>query len=493
MAKKKQFAEQPSPDILTGEVVSQDMLTRAGWRSSNAIPTIANPSAAWQIMMHQHGARAVELYYANFEEKHTHYGAQLETRREALLSRNTSVISVSENPEDEKIRDAVKGMLKAIRQFHTVREGGLDALNEGVAMAELMWGYKDGLLMPLQIKWRPQFLFSFGGMVEAQDGELRLCPDGTGDGTPVSALNAGERFKFIVVTYKPKKGNRWGSPLGRRVFWPIWFELQGARTWLKFMEKGTGTVVTRYPTGSDIKKKDQALEAAQTINEDVACAVADGMNVEILEKARSGATDVYMNWVKEYCQAMISRRVLGQLGTSEGIAHGGGRAAVETLKIVQQEKMKSDANMEEDWVNDQLIATFILVNFGPNIPAPRYQVEVEEKADLAAASVVKARLQQMGLPISAVATRKQFDEPEPIKPEDVLVPIPGTHPAGGTGGATGADNPVPAEFSTPAAAVPGRTEEHASETGTVIASLENKQVIPLYQEFVKAIESEIND
>jgi phage gp29-like protein len=469
------------------------MLTRAGWRSSNAIPTIANPSAAWQIMMQQHGARAVELYYANFEEKHTHYGAQLETRREALLSRDTSVISVSENPEDEKIRDAVKGLLKAIRQFHTVREGGLDALNEGLAIAELIWRRKDGLLMPLEIKWRPQFLFSFGGMVEAQNGELRLCPDGTGDGIPVSALNARERFKFVVVTYKPKKGNRWGSPLGRRVFWPIWFELQGARTWLKFMEKGTGTVITRYPAGSDIKKKDQALEAAQTINEDVACAVADGMNVEILEKARSGSTDVYMNWVKNYCHAMITRRVLGQLGTSEGISGGGGRAAVETLKIVQQEKMKADANIEEDWVNDQLIATFVQVNFGPNIPAPRYQVEVEEKADLAAASIVKARLQQMGLPISAVATRKQFDEPEPIKPEDVLVPIPGAHPASGTGGATGADNPVPAQFSTPAAAVPGRTEEHASETGTVIASLENKQVIPLYQEFVKAIESEIND
>ena len=286
------------------------------------------------------------------------------------------MLAASDVAPDERTADAVRDVLENLADCENVFYELLDALGKGVSIAEIMWASEGREIRPTELRFRPQEWFSFGEDFGAQTGELRISRVRAG-----SALPAGGLFddveplplnKFVVHSFRPHLGNRWGRPLARRCFWPIWFKQQDIKFWLKFIEKGTGTVLTKFNAGAPDDEKAAALKAAENVNDETAVAVPANFPVEILEKARQGNSSIYRDLVDRFSNREVAFVVLGQVLTSAGSDEGSGsRSLGEVHNEARGEKIEVDAKSLMRVVNEQLIGPFVALNFGPNTEAPK--------------------------------------------------------------------------------------------------------------------------
>lgn len=100
------------------------------------------------------------------------------------------------------------------------------------------------------------------------------------------------------------------------------------------------------------------------------------------------------------------------------------------------EKVAADARDLEAVINDQLLYWLFAFNDGPDVPRPKWSIDVEEPEDLNMRSQVDERLQKMGLPITAQYARKTYSIPEPDPADELLEPrrVPAAPEIAGAGG-----------------------------------------------------------
>ena len=410
---------------LSDELTAPDVLSagQASWRWMYGIDD--NPSSVWHAMMAPNGAAAIE-HYCQMEEKDGHYGAQLETRKEGVLSKERRVIPASDSTQDERIAEFITDVLENLAGWDHALYELLDALGKGVSIGELMYGFEGREIRVTEIRFRPQGWFTFGDLSDVwQTGPLRLA------GVEDEILPPN---KMVVSTFRPHKGNRWGRPLARRCWWPVWFKRQDVKFWLKFVEKGTGTIVTKYPQGSDDAQKAKALEAAEVINSETAVAIPENFVVEILEKARQGGTGIYKSLAEDFSNREISLVILGQLLTSQGSDQGSGsRALGEVHNEVREEKIEVDAKGLMDVVQRQIVRPLVDLNFGPDRDAPKWVIDYEQGDDLSAMATRDKTLFDMGVPIPVKYALDRYQIPEAVDAEEVLTARPVTVAGAGAG------------------------------------------------------------
>ena len=398
---------------LTKEITPADVLSGTGtvWQRMYRPRTGEDPSEIWRNML---ADNALE-HYRDMEEKDGFFAGVLETRKEGVLSKPRRVLAASDAARDEGIAETVEDVLDNLADCENVFYELLDALGKGVSIAEVMWNFEGRELRPVELRFRPQEWFSFGKDLGPQTGELRLSRVRAG-----SALAACGSFdneddplplnKFVVLSFRPHLGNRWGRPLARRCFWPIWFKQQDIKFWLKFVEKGTGTVLTKFNQGAPDDEK-----AAENVNDETAVAVPANFPVEILEKARQGNSSIYRDLVERFANREVAFVVLSQALTSAGSDEGSGsRSLGEVHNEVRAEKIEVDAKSLMRVVNEQLIRPFVTLNYGPNVEAPRWVIDYEEAEDLGELSERDERLVRTGvvMPVSYFYERYQIPEPE---------------------------------------------------------------------------------
>lgn len=255
------MATQPLPQRpVTNELITPTILSTVG-TNLVAFSGADNPSTAWRQML----ADSPSAYplYRDLEEKDGQISSALETRKDGVLRRERKVIAASSSQADERHAAFAREVLAAIPNFENILCELLDAVGYGFAVAEILWEQQGNQIFIRDIKPHPQELFSFGPPGQPQTGALRFSQGSTRR----NLQNDGElpEHKFLTYSFRPRHGNRKGRPMLRRVFWPSWFKRQDMKFWLKFIEKGTGSVVVRYPQGSTDQDKQRALEAAEAI------------------------------------------------------------------------------------------------------------------------------------------------------------------------------------------------------------------------------------
>lgn len=396
-----------------------------------------NPSWVWeQIRWNPWFGMAV---FRDLEEKDDMISSCLQTRKEAVLARPRRVLPASDKPRDKKVAAFIEETLESY--FDPQLEAGghlgfdaalyemLDAIGKGVSIAEVIWGDGADRVYVEKLKFKPQHLFSFsnwgtlGGYWTAsyllpEDGPLRIRPGVMIEGLPEDGILP--QKKFLVRTHQPTLSNRWGTPQDRRVFWLSAFKRGAVKNWLKFLEKGTGSVVSKYRDGAPEGEKQDALNAARMVNEEAAGAVSASTEIEVLQHVRATA-GAYKEMTNDFCNSGIARVILGQTLTSHGSEGGAGsRALGQVHNEVRLEKVRVDARGLMATVNQGLVWPLTLFNYGPRVPPPKWVVDHDPPVDLSAQSEVWARLQEMGTPISKNYVYKTTQMPPPEDDEDTL-------------------------------------------------------------------------
>jgi phage gp29-like protein len=446
--------EPKNDNNLTDEILSSErigsFMNLAYGLQGQGLPD--NPSWVWEQLRWNPWLSMV--VYEDLEEKDDQVAMCLDARKENVLAKSRRVLPAGDKRQDHKLAEFIEETLESYFDvqdgahigFENVLYEALDAIGKGVAIGETIYGEAADRIFIKDVRFKPQHLFSFGeGRMAAyststypypQTGPLRLRPGIFGEG--LSSETPLPEKKFFVHSFRPRHGNRWGSPLLRKVFWLSWFKRAQVKNWLRYGEKGAGSVIARYNDGAGEAEQALALDAARAIFEESAVALPKKFLVDNMEHVRQSMGSTYSEFVDDFCNNGIARVIRGQTLTSRGSEGGGSRSLGEVHERGEARKTEVDSKSLMMAVNTRLVWPLTLMNFGPVARPPVWGINYETGKDLTEISNWLQRLWQMHVPIKRDFVYNTFQLPEPGEDEEVLPPPASnqedTSPSEATGG-----------------------------------------------------------
>lgn len=311
-------------------------------------------------------------------------GAVLDKREFAVIARPWDVTPASDSAADMAAAELVRANLKALR-FDSICRELLDATLKGFAVSEIMWGIRDGLIVALDVVARNQRRFTF---------DLQRKPRLLTRERIVEGESLPER-KFIVHSVGGKDGSPFGRGVGGWLFWPVLFKRKDIGFWLIFADKfGSPSAVGKYPQGASGDDQKKLLQALATIAQDAGIIVPAGMEIKLLEAARTGSIDTYEKLAR-YMDEQISLAVLSETMTTGVQAGGVGSGQAGVHNEVRKEIAQADADLLSDTLNASLVRWLVEYNV-PGATPPKVWRKFEEQVDLKARSERDVRLYGLG-------------------------------------------------------------------------------------------------
>jgi phage gp29-like protein len=456
----------PSEEIVTDEVLQG--INRTVLMLAQGFSGVTDPTVIWTSMVRDF--RTAFIYYRELHEKDDDVSSALEMLKLATLARERSVVPGDDSSLGQEVADFIQEQIDHVPGWHEVLEALLDAPAYGVSIAEMLFDTSEGQVELVDVKDRPQELFSFNPQYLLQNGPMRLMSN-------PFAIDGGDLVpeeKFLIYTFRPRSGNRRGRPLLRRVFWPSWFKRQALRMWLRYGEKGPGTAAVMYPTGANNDEKQKALAAAEAVVNSIAVAVPENFSMvkELLTSARAQNPSVYEHLIDQMA-ANISRAIVGQTLTSRGNEGGTGSKALGGvhMKMFFLKDVETAIKLESV-INDQLVKPLVLWNFGPNAPMPKFTIDKEDEQDLVQRILIDRSAQGMGVPITQEYMMERYGYEVPAAGDVVLTP-----PAGAVATAIG----------TGAANIPDFSDEEALRNAKEVSQLLDAWKLELGDLYAKRI------
>lgn len=409
----------PPPKPPRGEIVTPEILEgihRTTLSLAQGFAGVSDPTVIWTSMIRDF--RTAFVYYRELEEKDDDISGALEMLKLAVLARASSFVPGDDSNAAQEAASFIQAQFDQLPNFHEIKEALLDGPAYGVSIGELMFDVSEGQVALVDIKDRPQELFSFNPQYQLQSGPMRLMRN-------PFAIDGGDivpEQKFVIFTFRPRSGNRRGRPLLRRCFWMSWFKRQTMRFWLRFGEKGPGTAAVMYPNGATADEKGKALAAAEAMVEKIAIAIPEnfGLVKELLTAARSQNPAVYEKLVDKTGET-IWRTIVGQTLTSHGSEGGAGSRALGGVHMKMFYLKEVEVALKlENVINDQVVKPLHLWNYGPGVPMPRFSIVTKDEQDLVQRIGIDSTAQTMGVPITKKYMQDMYGYPEPDEDDQVL-------------------------------------------------------------------------
>jgi phage gp29-like protein len=245
----------------------------------------------------------------------------------------------------------------------------LNAPLYGYQVLEVLWKKGNKFLYPEKVVGKPQEWFVF-----SEENELlfRTKDNWNGESLP-------ER-KFLLARHKANYKNPYGFPELSRCFWPVTFKRGGLKFWVMFTEKyGMPFLIGKHPRGTPPEENDKLADMLERMVQDAIAVIPDDSSVEIKEAGgKSASADIYEKLL-HFCNAEISKALLGQTLTTEIGETGGAYAASQTHMEVRKDIIGSDKKMCVKVFN-KLISWIFELNFSSG-EMPKFGMWEEEDVD----------------------------------------------------------------------------------------------------------------
>lgn len=409
-------------------------------------------------------SRQMELF-EEIEEKDLHLMSVMGTRKNAVLGCEYEIMPYSDEERDQEVAKFVGDVLYNLGDFDDMLMNSLDAIGKGFAVTEILWEIQNGAAVPAALKWRHQKKFRYD-----EFDNLRLMTEQNF----YPGLELPEN-KFIVHRYKARSGYNSRAGVFRTCVWMYLFKNYTLKDWVAFSEVyGMPIRLGKYEPSASADDKETLINAILQIGTDAAGIIPKSTEIQFIEAMKADG-NVYESLAK-FCNAEISKAVLGQTQTSE-VAASGSLASSKVHETVRQDILEADCKSLAKRVTGDLIRPLVLFNYGAAYARrlPYLKFACEKAEDQEKVSKVYTALAEMGLPIATQHLYDRFGVPKPEAGEELL-----QRPAAVQAQASFKALPLKAETSGAAF-----TAEQESIEGLAARSL--KEGLPLIEQIIAPI------
>lgn len=354
---------------------------------------------------------AMHALFFEMEEQDGHIFAEMQKRRNAILTLEWSIKSVKNpTPAEEKQAEFIRDYLENISNIDSLLLDLSDGIGAGFSAIAMTWDYSDGKLLPYKFDWEPQSHFKY----DIQTNEFRLLTPGNFEGEALWPDT------WIIHRHKVKSGAQARSGLFRVLAWIFALKNFSVLDFAEFLELyGLPIRIGKYPEGTTQANRRILLNALASIGHNAAGIMPESMNVELINAAL-GSEDPYLAMI-ELCEKWISKIILGGTLTSQADGKTSTNALGNVHNEVRHDILISDAKQIAQTITMQLIGPVLQKNF-PDVNLgrlPYFEFDTREKKDLSL--VVQTFDQARNIaPIKADEFYEQTGFSKPSEDDEVL-------------------------------------------------------------------------
>jgi phage gp29-like protein len=345
--------------------------------------------------------------FEEMEEKDAHLYSMFQTRKLAVISLPWQVDLPEEeaHPRKKEILDFCRDQIGNFPSWEDFLLDLLDAIAKGYSLEELLWDILVTQGRPWWIvrgyNWvHPKNLTWSNGVTP------RLLTETDSTGMELAP------FKFIFHRYRARSGYDTRAGIMRVCAWMYLFKNYAIKDWAAFAEVfGMPLRLGKFEPGASDDEKRSLINAVSSLGSDAAGIISKNTEIQFVEASRTSTLNIYQA-LTDFCDAQMSKAVLGQtLTSSSGQGGSGSYALGQVHNEVRRDLMAADARSLARTINDQLLKPLVGFNFGWDAPVPRFKFQYEPPEDLASASTVYQDLVNMGFDVSQEHIAERFKVP----------------------------------------------------------------------------------
>jgi phage gp29-like protein len=406
-----------SKDQLTQEIASATLTgVRQAWDTASAVAGLTPARLDAILRKANQGDLDSFLTLAEeMEERDPHYGSVLQTRKLAVMGLERKLTWAPGKEQDPRAEEILEACQELIGEphFEDLVFHLLDAIAKGYAAPEIVWETTSTRWRPHRYEQRDPRWFTF----DRETGcELRLKDPSAADGIELPPS------KFVIHMAMRKSGLAARGGLARLVAFSFVCKLYGLKDWMAYAEIfGIPLRLGKYDAAARPEDVEVLKRAVFGLGSDAAAVIPAAMTIEF-PNPNSGGTgaDIFERLVT-WCDNQVSKAVLGQTGTTD-MQKGGGYAQSSVLNEVRGDLTRADARGIGATITSDLLAPFVLFNWGPDAPVPSCELVVEDPEDTTALSTALGVLVPLGLRVGQDEIRKKLGLSEPPDDAEVLQP-----------------------------------------------------------------------
>lgn len=301
-------------------------------------------------------------------------------RRDAVIAAAWEVEPASDAAPDKAAAEFIAEQLDTV-EWDRITDRMLYAVWYGHAVGECLWDVREGKVVLADVRVRDRARFAYDSR-----RQLHLMCNGRYELMP-------ERKFWTISTGADHDDEPYGLGLAHYAYWPVFFKRNDIKFWLVFLEKWAApTIKGKASAGilGDKAKRDEVLAQLRSFASDTAILVPDGVEVELLEAARGGASSY--ETLAAAMDAALAKIILSQTMTTD---NGSSRSQAEVHEGVRDLVVKSDADLICGSFNRQVATWLTEWNF-PNARPPRVWRNIEPPEDLNARAERDAKIYALG-------------------------------------------------------------------------------------------------
>jgi len=290
--------------------------------------------------------------------------AAMNLKKGAILSTGWELISASDDPQDQEVRDGVEWMLTHLDplygSFDDIIFEILSAFDFGFSISEILWKVLDdgpvaGKFGLRTIKTREPFLFGFD-----MDPHDNLLKKGI-----VQEEQKYDPNKFLIYTYQKEFGNFFGLSDLRAAYRPWWLKDNVYKWWGIFLERfGIPMSVGKYPSSHNRPADIVALRTILTyIQANTSITIPNDFELEFIQAAGQGGM-IFQKAIQEMNMA-IARSLLvpSLLGVSTQQDTGSFSQARKHFDVFLIVIGDARRDISVDVIQNQLISRIVSANW----------------------------------------------------------------------------------------------------------------------------------
>ncbi|MCE5336957.1 MAG: DUF935 domain-containing protein, partial [Desulfobacteraceae bacterium] len=343
--------------------------------------------------------RQAELF-EEMEEKDAHLASQFQVRKLAVQGLDWELIPKEESAPARETARFCRSFLENLTDFDENILDLLDAIAKGYSMLEILWEESGGEIGIRCLNWIPAKRITF---------TESLAPRIRTEDEPVRGMDP-PPFKVVYHRYKARSGYDTRAGIMRVCAWMYLFKNYAVKDWIGFAEVyGMPLRVGKYEPGASKADRDALVHAVRSLGSDAAGIISKATEIEFIEAQKGASLDVYER-LASFCDAQMSKAILGQTLTSEaGGGKGQGSYALGRVHSeVRQDLVRADCRSLAKTITLQVLRPLVGFNFGWDAPVPRFQFLSEPPEDLRTVAEVYKALSDLGFGFSREHLEARF-------------------------------------------------------------------------------------